>query len=162
MKRYHMRNEEQEIKDVQEMKRILSEQPYVTIAMCVDGEPYLVSLTHAYDETEHCIYFHCGKAGKKIDFLKANPVVWGQVIEDGGYKQDACYHAFKTVQFHGSVEFLAGCKEKRKALELLIEQREEHPEPLKKKYITKDAIEKVVIGKVTIDVMTGKSNIRQT
>jgi hypothetical protein len=91
MENYHgMRGKEQEIRDTAELKAILAGTQYVTIAMCSDNEPYLVSLSHGYDKENNAIYFHCAYEGKKIEILKANNRVWGQAIVDHGYVQGRC------------------------------------------------------------------------
>jgi nitroimidazol reductase NimA-like FMN-containing flavoprotein (pyridoxamine 5'-phosphate oxidase superfamily) len=77
-----IRKRERAITDRNEMVEILGSVQYVTIAMCADNEPYLVTLSHGYDRKRHCIYFHCAKEGKKIDILNSNNVVWGQALLD--------------------------------------------------------------------------------
>ena len=44
-----LRRKEKEIKDKDAMIAILEEAKYITIAMCKDNEPYLVTLSHGYD-----------------------------------------------------------------------------------------------------------------
>jgi hypothetical protein len=75
--RYHVRRGDKEIRDEETMRKALKSTSYVTLAMCRDGEPYLVSLSHCFDEAGNCLYFHCAPEGKKLDFLRANPRVWG-------------------------------------------------------------------------------------
>ncbi|TET21493.1 MAG: hypothetical protein E3J78_03970 [Candidatus Cloacimonadota bacterium] len=162
MKKYQMRNSEKEIKNTDEINEIIRTQKYVTLAMCKDGEPYLVTVNHAYDENENCIYFHCARVGKKIDFLKANPIVWGQVLEDSGYIQGKCSHVYRTIHFRGEVRFLEDLEEKRKALGVLIEGLEMDPEPLKKKFINNHNLEKVAMGKVMIQEIWGKKSTSQS
>jgi nitroimidazol reductase NimA-like FMN-containing flavoprotein (pyridoxamine 5'-phosphate oxidase superfamily) len=70
-----IRRREKTITERNEMIEILESVQYVTIAMCADNEPYLVTLSHGYDRECHCIYFHCAKEGKKIDILNSNSVV---------------------------------------------------------------------------------------
>ncbi len=48
------------------------------------GDKYLASVSYGFDAAEDCFYFHCAPEGKKIDFLRANPLVWGQVLADDG------------------------------------------------------------------------------
>lgn len=118
--RITMRRVEKEIKDIADIAFILEKAKYITIAMCLDGEPYLVSLSHGYDRPRHRLYFHCTKEGKKIDYLKDNNRVWGQALLDKGYVQGACDHMYATVHFKGRVTFVEDVKEKRHALEVMI------------------------------------------
>ena len=55
--RYHLRRQDKEIKDPEILKRILKETNYVTLALVKEGKPYLVSLSHGYDEAENCTPF---------------------------------------------------------------------------------------------------------
>ena len=109
-----IRRKEKAITDENIMKKILSDVAYVTIALCKDNQPYLVSLSHGYDPDKNCIYFHCASEGKKIDYLKENNVVWGQAIIDKGYIQGSCDHLYATTQFKGKVTFINDFEEKKK------------------------------------------------
>ena len=159
MKKYHMRNKDKEITGRDEMIEIIQSQKIVTFAMAKDNEPYLVSVNYAFAREENCFYFHCGYEGKKIDFLEANPTVWGQVIDDRNYIQGKCSHKYQTVQFYGKANFIQDKERKREALTVLIDQLEEDPEPVKKKFITEDNLEKVNMVKITVKEMWGKKNI---
>jgi len=154
---YHMRRKELEITDPATLKKILKSAKYITIALVKDNQPYLVSLSHGYDEDNNCIYFHCANEGKKIDYLKANNVVWGQAVLDGGYQEEECNHFFATTQFRGRVTFLKTIKEKQKAAEVMIKQLNKKP----KKMITDTTPEKLkttIFGKINIEYMTGKKH----
>ena len=49
-----------------------------------DGQPYAVPLSYVYHEGK--IYFHCAKAGHKLDLLDQNPkAVGGQLPADDFY-----------------------------------------------------------------------------
>jgi nitroimidazol reductase NimA-like FMN-containing flavoprotein (pyridoxamine 5'-phosphate oxidase superfamily) len=85
VKTYHMRRSDKEIKDRKKLERILKETNFVTLALAKDNIPYVVSLSHSYDEETGCLYFHCSSEGKKLDFMRGNPVVWGQALIDHGY-----------------------------------------------------------------------------
>ena len=120
--KYHMRRHDKEIKDENILKKILRITQYVTLAMVKNNEPYLVSLSHGYDEKKHCIYFHCAQEGKKIDFLKANPLVWGQAMLDQGYVEIECSHNYASVMFSGKVEFIDDKEERWEAISLMTRQ----------------------------------------
>lgn len=159
MKDYHgLRRKEQEIKNINELKAILAKTQYVTVAMCRDDEPYLVTLSHGYDEKQNAIYFHCAFEGKKIDFFKANNRVWGQTIVDRGYVQGRCDHLFSSVQFSGRVSFVADETEKRRALAVMINQLEHEPEKVMAAKVTDAKVAKTCIGRIDIDFLSGKSS----
>jgi uncharacterized protein len=48
---FHVRRKDREITDPEEMQHILKVTKYVTVALCMQNEPYLVSLSHGYDQT---------------------------------------------------------------------------------------------------------------
>jgi nitroimidazol reductase NimA-like FMN-containing flavoprotein (pyridoxamine 5'-phosphate oxidase superfamily) len=54
------------------LERILKETNYVTLALAKDNEPYIVAISHSYDEEVGCLYFHCAPEGKKLYFMRAN------------------------------------------------------------------------------------------
>jgi len=157
MENYHpVRRKEQEIKDVNELKAILAKTQYVTVAMCRDDEPYLVTLSHGYDEKQNAIYFHCAYEGKKIDFLKANNRVWGQALVDRGYLQGKCDHLFTSVQFSGRVSFIADAAEKRYALSVMIRQLEHEPDKVMAAKVLDARVEETNIGRIDIEYLSGK------
>ena len=156
MKKYHLRRQEKAITDENELFEIISHQKFLTIAMCNDDQPYLVSMNYAYDKENNCFYFHCAQEGKKVDFLISNPKVWGQIVEDKGYLQGECEHVFRSIHFEGSVEFLKNIEKKRFALNFLLDQLEDNPELIRKQIINENSFQKVNIGKISVLEMSGK------
>ena len=152
-----LRRKEKAITNTDEMKKILQQTKYVTIAMSDNNEPYLVTLSHGYDPMDNIIYFHCASDGKKIDILEKNNIVWGQALIDKGYVQGKCDHLYKTVMFHGHVSFIIDENEKRHALERMIRQLDQNPDMVMKEQITKRSLKRVTIGKIEIDYMSGKT-----
>ena len=107
-----IRRKEKEITEAEEMIAILKQAKYITVAMCLDDEPYLATLSHGFDAENQCIYFHCAQQGKKIDILKKNNLVWGQALMDDGYAAGKCDHLYATTQFRGRVSFIVDENEK--------------------------------------------------
>jgi nitroimidazol reductase NimA-like FMN-containing flavoprotein (pyridoxamine 5'-phosphate oxidase superfamily) len=157
MESYHqLRRKEQEICDTTELQAILAKTRHVTVAMCRDNEPYLVTLSHGYDQERNAVYFHCAFAGKKIDFLKSNNRVWGQAFIDRGYVQGKCDHLFASVQFSGRVSFVSDGIEKRHALAVMIRQLEQDPDRVMAAKVTDARIATTNIGRIDIEFMSGK------
>ena len=152
-----MRRKDKEVTDVNVLKGILKVAKFVTVAMCVDSEPYLVSLSHGYDENRNCIYFHCAAEGKKLVYLNANNNVWGQAVLDYGYVEGECDHNYATVHFSGKVCFVESLDEKRSAVECMIRQLDKNPEPLIAK-LSAERLKKAVIGRIDIGYMSGKKS----
>jgi nitroimidazol reductase NimA-like FMN-containing flavoprotein (pyridoxamine 5'-phosphate oxidase superfamily) len=137
---------------------VLKEQRLLTVAMSRDGEPYLVTVNYAFDEGTDSFYFHCAVKGKKIDYMRANPVVWCQVLEDKGYVQTECEHHFRTVQFRGKAEVLEGEEEIRAAVALLIDQQEDDPGPAKERLLPKVKLDKMTVVRIRAEGYSGKKN----
>lgn len=152
---YHVRRKDKEITDTQTMKDLLKSAKHVTLALCKDNEPYLVTLSHGYDESRNCIYFHCAKEGKKIDYIKANNKVWGQAFIDHGYLEGKCNHLYTSVHFSGKVTLIEDLNEKIKAIECMIRQLEKEPETMITK-LKPERIKETMIGRIDIGYMSGK------
>jgi nitroimidazol reductase NimA-like FMN-containing flavoprotein (pyridoxamine 5'-phosphate oxidase superfamily) len=158
METYHLRRQDKALDDDEALFRILSSQRYVTIAMCRGGEPYLVNLNHGFDRDKRRIYFHCAPEGKKIDFLRSNPKVWGQVVEDLGYIDGECDHAYRSVMFSGRVGFLETIEDKRTALEIMIRQQESRPEPVIERTLESKKLAATCVGFIDIEEISGKES----
>jgi len=71
-----------------------------------DGYPYGMPMNFFYNDTDGCIYFHCGKTGHRIDSLnKSNKVSF--CVYDKGTKEefDWAYNV-KSVIVFGRVEIV--------------------------------------------------------
>lgn len=153
-----LKRKEKEISDKNEMLAILENAEYITIAMCSDNEPYLVTLSHGYDRDRNCIYFHSAREGKKIDILKEQNKVWGQALLDKGYVQGSCDHLYETTQFMGRVTFVENSGEKKHALEVMINALEDDPQKVLDTQLTEKSIEGIQIGRIDIEFMSGKKS----
>jgi nitroimidazol reductase NimA-like FMN-containing flavoprotein (pyridoxamine 5'-phosphate oxidase superfamily) len=154
-----IRRKEKAITEEAEIKKILLETKYITLAMCYDNSPYLVTLSHGYDPINNVIFFHCASKGKKIDYLKNTDEIYGQAFIDQGYAIGECNHHYSSVHFQGKVRFITDIREKREALTIMIDQLEEDPEmseEVKKKQLLETAIKRVTIGKIIVNEMRGK------
>ncbi|MCU0860462.1 MAG: pyridoxamine 5'-phosphate oxidase family protein [Thermoplasmata archaeon] len=155
-----MRRREKEVTDRDEMVRVLRETRYVTVAMCGDDGPYLVTLSHCYDPDRNAIYFHCAHEGRKIDILRRDGRVWGQALIDLGYADGKCDHLYQTTQFRGKVKFVEEPEEKRYALGMMIRKNEKDPVLVESEQVTDESVRNVNIGRIDIDLMTGKRSDR--
>jgi nitroimidazol reductase NimA-like FMN-containing flavoprotein (pyridoxamine 5'-phosphate oxidase superfamily) len=157
-----MRRKDKEITDQATIRKILHETHYITLAMVKDNEPYLVSLSHVYDEEKNCIYFHCAKEGKKLDYLKTNNTVWGQAIKDYGYHVGECSHLYATVMFKGTVTFVDDVEEKRHSFKIMIEHMDPDPETMKENLLKSDGIPSTHVAKISLDYISGKKSAEIT
>ena len=153
---FHVRRKDREITDFVALREVLKSTKYVTVALCVGDEPYLVSLSHGYDDKRNCLYFHCADEGKKLVYLKANNRVWGQAVEDYGVT-DECDYAYKSVHFKGTMSLINDLSEKQHAMEVLVQQLSETPEEKLAK-IKPEKLAKTTMVKIDINYMSGKQH----
>lgn len=153
---YHQRRPDQIVDDEATIQAVIERGEHLTLAMSRDGEPYLSTVNYGYDTDRRCFFFHCAVKGKKADVLRANPVVWGQILEDNGYLPGRCLHAYLTVQFRGTAVFEEDPAAKRDALRLMIDQLEPDPEPVKARFVTDKSVRSVAIVRVDVDSFTAK------
>jgi uncharacterized protein len=153
---FHVRRKEREITNSDEMLQVLKVTKYVTIALCMDNEPYLVALSHGYDEDKKCLYFHCAPEGKKLIFAAANPQVWGQAVLDFGVT-DECDYAYTSVHFSGKLYLITNVTEKKHAIEILVRQVSLNPDAKLAK-IKPEKLATTTMGRIDITYMSGKKH----
>ena len=158
MQTYHLRRTEKALTDPAELLDVIRGQKHMTLALCQDNQPYLVTMNYIFDAEQRCFYFHCALQGKKMDYWSANPLVWGQVLEDRGYAAGQCSYRYRTVHFKGQVDFLADSEEKRRVLSRMIEEMEPDPEPVSRKWIHGSDLANVAVGRVRVLEMSGKQS----
>ena len=117
-----MRKKEYEITDPAEIEGILREALICRLAMTDGQVPYVVPLNFGY--RERALYFHTGRAGKKIDILKKNPVVCFEADIDAELmpSDTACGYSmrYRSVIGTGRAEFLDDRDMKRNALDIIM------------------------------------------
>jgi uncharacterized protein len=153
---FHVRRKEREITDQAEMRNVLKATKYVTVAFCKDNEPYLVALSHGYDEQKSCLYFHCAQEGKKLVYAAANPNVWGQAVLDFGVTEE-CDYAYTCVHFSGIFTLISDLDEKWHAMQVLVRQVALNPESKLSK-IKPEKLGKTTMGKIDITYLSGKKH----
>ena len=156
MKTWHTRHPDKAITDPAEIARIVAGQKFLTLALCAENQPYLVTLSHAFAAEHGSFYFHCAPTGRKLDNIRANPHVYGQVLEDLGYKAGECEHAYRTVQFDGTAELVTDPDEKLRALRLLVDRLEPEPEPVKARLLRPERLGGVAIVRVMVTSWSAK------
>ncbi len=138
-----------EIKDRTIIDDILANAEYGTLALCSDNIPYSVPIN--FVQVEGSIYFHGAKKGKKMGFIRDNPIASFSVVEPYSMIQSyfsstegmACpaTHFFKSVSCYGDIKIVDSYDEKVLALESLMKKLQ--PEG-RYKSLDHDAYKKVV------------------
>ena len=129
---YHLMRKDREIKDKKIIEEIIQKCKYMTLALCKNNLPYLVTLSYGYDIEKEVFYFHSANEGRKIDYLRENPNVYGQILVDGGYSYGNCSHLYRTLNFTGIYKEMSDDGEKIKALTCMIKTLEKNPDSVLK------------------------------
>jgi nitroimidazol reductase NimA-like FMN-containing flavoprotein (pyridoxamine 5'-phosphate oxidase superfamily) len=154
---YHMRRTERAIADREELAAILRRGRYVTLALCRGDEPYVVTLSYGYDTDREALYFHCAHEGLKLAFMEANPQVCGTVIEDLGYVQGECAHAYRSVVLRGELRRVELVAERKHGMDVLLRHLEDEPETVRERSLPDDAAyDRAAILRLDIHEITGK------
>jgi nitroimidazol reductase NimA-like FMN-containing flavoprotein (pyridoxamine 5'-phosphate oxidase superfamily) len=158
VKTWHPRHPDKAITDPEELAGVVAGQKFLILALCAEDRPYLVTVSHVFDAARNCFYFHCSTVGRKLDLIRANPHVYGQVLEDRGYVAGECDHAYRTVQFEGTAELVDDPEEKLHALRRLVEFLEPDPEPVKARNLAEARLDQVGVVRVRVASWSGKKN----
>lgn len=154
---FHVLRKDREVTDSVAMREVLKTAKYVTVALCMDDQPYLVALSHGYDEKRNCLYFHCASQGKKLVYARANNNVWGQAVQDYGVV-DECDYAYTSVHFQGKLFIVNDPEEKQHAMEVMVRQVSPNPEAKLAK-IKPEKLATTTMGRIDIEAMTGKQHL---
>lgn len=158
---YHIRRADREMTDQDEIKGMLREGKYATIALDGGDEPYLVVLSYGYDEERNALYFHSALKGHKLDCLARNDKACVLVMQDLGYLKTMCEHAYKSLVIRGKMAVVEELEEKKRGLDVLLRHLEEDPAPILERNIKDDAsYSKVAILKLEIGSITAKRCLR--
>jgi uncharacterized protein len=121
-----------------------------------DGYPYTVPLSYTYQDGK--LFFHCAKAGHKLDGIARNDKVSFCVIDKDEVIQKTFTTHFRSVIVFGRARILTEDSERQAALECLIEKYSPDFAQERRKEIKRD-LEQVCLVEVNIEHMTGKEAI---
>ncbi|HOW56955.1 MAG TPA: pyridoxamine 5'-phosphate oxidase family protein [Smithellaceae bacterium] len=152
-----MRRPEKEINDLREILTILEQACVCRIAFCDNNKPYIVPVNFAVRKNN--LYFHCAKAGRKIDILKKNAQICFEV--DSGTEivtgESPCAWGMKyrSVIGFGRASFITDSAGKKAALDIIMEKYAGAGNFSYKE----EALSKVLVISVAIESMTGKKSV---
>ncbi len=119
-----MRRKDREISDRNAINEIIRRCKVCRIALCENGQPYVLPLNFGYDGK--CLYFHSSIGGKKIEIIKKNNRVGFEfdilheiIADENPCKWGARY---ESVVGTGTAELIESQQEKSKALECIMRQ----------------------------------------
>ncbi len=102
-----------------EMEKLLREKEFGYLGLSLDGKPYVVPLNHHYADGK--IIFHCGLKGKKLEYIRANPLVCYTVGHQPGWVREhaggnPCHVDSDSVICFGKARILEDLEERKTAL----------------------------------------------
>lgn len=153
-----MRRKDREITDPGEMLAMLGRQSVCRIAFHSEPYPAIVPLNYgmAMEGEQLLLYFHCAKAGEKLDLMRSNPHVAFEV--DGAHSliagKEACgyAYAYESVIGQGLLAEVSG-EEKRTGLAAIMRQQR----PDEAFTFPDAALDSVAVLRLTVARMTAKA-----
>jgi nitroimidazol reductase NimA-like FMN-containing flavoprotein (pyridoxamine 5'-phosphate oxidase superfamily) len=119
-----MRRNEREITDRKDIDDIIRRCRVCHLAMCDEGQPYVVPLNFGYDGG--FLYFHAAPEGRKIDIIKRNNRVGFEfdILHDIVTAEQACKWGakYESVIGSGTAEIVDTLEAKKDALEWIMRQ----------------------------------------
>jgi nitroimidazol reductase NimA-like FMN-containing flavoprotein (pyridoxamine 5'-phosphate oxidase superfamily) len=119
-----MRKTDREIKDRKDIDGIIGRCRVCHLALCDDGQPYVVPLNFGYDGS--FLYFHAAPEGRKIDILRKNNKVCFEfaILQSITESEKACKWGakYESVIGSGTAKILEDLEAKINALEWIMRQ----------------------------------------
>jgi nitroimidazol reductase NimA-like FMN-containing flavoprotein (pyridoxamine 5'-phosphate oxidase superfamily) len=151
-----MRRKEKQVSDETALQFLDIAQDGVLSTISIDnGYPYSTSVNHVV--MDGCIYFHCAKAGHKIDNILENNKVSFFAVAESKIDEKAYTTKFKSVHVFGRATVVTNKEEFKKAL-YLIAQKYTGSFFAKAATEIASAINKTLVVKIEIDSIKGKSS----
>ncbi|MGO9137014.1 MAG: pyridoxamine 5'-phosphate oxidase family protein [Syntrophales bacterium] len=146
-----MRRSEREIKDRAVIDSIIRQCLVCRLGLVDGEEPYIVPLCFGYDG--EALYFHSASEGRKIDAIRKNSLVCFEfdIPEGMTEAEQGCRWGIKyrSVIGFGNAQIVDNHKDKKKALAVIMAQYSAKEYIFPEDVVTKTAIIKVVIARVT-------------
>ncbi len=160
MPKYHLRRSEKAVKEQAELVDIIKKCKWMTMALCSGNRPYAVAINYGYDAEKHCLYMHCANDGYKLDVIRHNNACCASIVDDHGYIDGDCDHAYRSLHAYGTVTQVLDKAEIRHALKVMIEHLEPDPKPVMDRFF-KTGNEDHVVGILRLDIrhLTGKVSL---
>ena len=148
-----MRRREKQITRTADIEEILQQGQVCRLGFADRNVPYIVPMNYGYQDS--ALYFHSAPEGRKIDLIRANPLVCFEVDElvKMNKAANACDWgaSFKSVIGTGTARILDTPEEKKAGLDIIMAQYSDRSFNYPDGKLVKTAV-----IKVTIEEMTGK------
>lgn len=153
-----MRRKNQELSR-EEADQILRQGTSGVLAVLGDGGyPYAVPISYVYAEGK--LYFHCAKAGHKLDALRREPKASFCVIGQDQVAPEEYTTYYRSVIAFGRVRELEEAEEMRRAIDLLAQKyAPQDSEENRQKAIDREW-EPLCMLEMTLEYVTGKESMK--
>ena len=122
-----------------------------------NGYPYAVPISYVYDGAR--IYFHCAKAGYKLDAIKRDNKASFCVIDKDEVIPEEYTTYFRSVIVFGTIRAIQDEQEKREAIEKLALKYAPEDTAVRRKSAIDREWEPLCMLEMTIEHLTGKEAI---
>ena len=158
-----MRRKEREIRDKNEVERVLAEADVLFLAMNDSNVPYIVPVNFAH--RGGAIYIHSAVEGKKIKLIEKDPrisfcCVIGVEIAPPDDPAVACGFStkYRSVVGCGVARIVTDSAERERALAVLVEKYKKSPPPEGGFKFNERALAIMAVIKIKVEEMWGKGN----
>ena len=151
-----MRRKDREIKNFDEIIKIIQNCDSCVLALNDDGFPYMIPLNFGMniEDGQLYLYFHCAMQGKKLDLIRKDNRATFEMDCDHNFilydERMSCTMGYSSVIGHGLIEFVEDEK-KYEALKVLM--RQYHAEDF---LFNTDMIKVTTVLKMKVLDITGK------
>ena len=156
-----MRRKDREVTDINEKLLIIEKCHVCRVAFSSETAPYIIPMNFGflYEKDRLILYFHCAKAGKKLDIMAKNPMA--------GFSMDCCHNLisgeeaceftmrYESITGNGAASIVPDFEEKEKALGLIMSRYVRD----KEFSFSKNAVDNVTIFKIEALEFTAKKNV---
>ena len=138
-----------------EMEELLRAESIGYLGLSMNGTPYVVPLNYSYAEGR--IIFHCALEGRKLDFMKTNPLVCFTVGQKAGPVREhaggtLCHVDSDSVICYGTARIIEDLEERKIALNAFNRRfRPDAPD------VPMERVKNCVVVEIKILEMTGRS-----
>lgn len=151
-----MRRRDREIKEFDEIVKIIKKCDSLVLGLNDEGYPYLVPLNFGMDieDGQLYLYFHCAKEGKKLNLIQKDNKATFEMDCNHNFilyeERMSCTMGYESVIGQGTIEIVAEDK-KYDALKILM--RQYHAEDFQ---FNTDMIKVTTLLRLKVEKLTGK------